>query len=96
MLQILEELWNGDITPYKMDFIPESRQKTMCETAQKHKKELLSNLNYEQKETFFKYEDLCDELQGLKEKEIFSYGFKLGLRLTVACLCCDGEKTEEF
>ena len=51
-----------------------------------HHDKLLKELTDEQKETFEKFNDCYDELTDINEREIFSYGFRLGMRIAIEVL----------
>ena len=51
-----------------------------------HHDNLLSTLNDQQKETLEKFDDCYNELTDINEREIFSYAFKLGMRIAIEVL----------
>ena len=51
-----------------------------------HHDNLLSALNDQQKETLEKFDDCYNELTDINEREIFSYAFKLGMRIAIEVL----------
>jgi len=46
----------------------------------------MSTLTEQQKKTFEKYIECQDELSMASERDIFVYAFRLGVRITAACL----------
>ena len=51
-----------------------------------HHEKLLSSLNDQEKETLEKFIDCDTELSEINEKEIFQYGFTLGMRIAIEVL----------
>ena len=51
-----------------------------------HHDNLLSTLNDQQKEILEKFDDCYSELTDINEREIFSYAFKLGMRIAIEVL----------
>ena len=51
-----------------------------------HHDKLLSTLNDQQKEILEKFDDCYNELTDINEREIFSYAFKLGMRIAIEVL----------
>jgi len=51
-----------------------------------HHDNLLSTLNDQQKELLEKFDDCYNELTDINEREIFSYAFKLGMRIAIEVL----------
>ena len=51
-----------------------------------HHDNLLSTLNEQQKELLEKFDDCYNELTDINEREIFSYAFKLGMRIAIEVL----------
>ena len=52
----------------------------------RHHDDLLKTMTDEQKETFEKFNDCYDELADINEREIFSYAFRLGMRIAIEVL----------
>ena len=55
----------------------------------RHHDDLLKTMTDEQKETFEKFNDCYDELTDINEREIFSYAFRLGMRIAIETLSAD-------
>ena len=51
-----------------------------------HHDNLLSTLNDQQKTLLEKFDDCYNELTDINEREIFSYAFKLGMRIAIEVL----------
>ena len=83
MKKLLEELWYGNITPdiSGHNLTPESKK--LSDHLFHHHEELYSTLNKEQKKIIEKYDDCYAELIGINERDIFTYGFKLGARIAI-------------
>lgn len=86
MRSILEELFYGNICPNTdcRNHNKETKQ-LMCYIADHHDN-LLSALNDQQKEILEKFDDCYNELTDINEREIFSYAFKLGMRIAIEVL----------
>ena len=86
MRSILEELFYGNICPNTDCRSQDKETKQLMGYIADHHDNLLSTLNDQQKEILEKFDDCYNELSDINEREIFSYAFKLGMRIAIAAL----------
>ena len=86
MRSILEELFYGNICPNTDCRSRDKETKQLMGYIADHHDNLLSTLNDQQKETLEKFDDCYNELTDINEREIFSYAFKLGMRIAIEVL----------
>ena len=81
MQNITREFWYGTILPQN-DCRPQNAQaKEFTELIIKNRNDLLLTMSQEQAEILEKLESCVSEYIGLTEEAIFSYAFKLGMRM---------------
>ena len=81
MESIMKELWYGNIIPQN-DCRPQTEEfKELSELILRHKRDLTLGLNDRQLEIFDKLDACWAEYISLSEEAIFSYAFKLAMRL---------------
>ena len=83
MQKILEKLWYGDLCPIENYRESHELSLDMVEYIRKHRKDLKDTMTDEQKAIFEKLDDCEDELDNMCQREIFSYGFRLGARIPI-------------
>lgn len=86
MRSILEELFYGNICPNTDCRSHDKETKQLMGYIADHHDNLLSTLNEQQKELLEKFDDCYNELTDINEREIFSYAFKLGMRIAIEVL----------
>ena len=86
MRSILEELFYGNICPNTDCRGHDKETKQLMGYIADHHDNLLSTLNEQQKELLEKFDDCYNELTDINEREIFSYAFKLGMRIAIEVL----------
>ena len=86
MRSILEELFYGNICPNTDCRSHNKETKQLMGYIADHHDNLLFTLNDQQKELLEKFDDCYNELTDINEREIFSYAFKLGMRITIEVL----------
>ena len=86
MRSILEELFYGNICPNTDCRSHDKETKQLMGYIADHHDNLLSTLNDQQKELLEKFDDSYNELTDINEREIFSYAFKLGMRIAIEVL----------
>ena len=86
MRSILEELFYGNICPNTDCISHDKETKQLMGYIADHHDNLLSTLNDQQKELLEKFDDCYNELTDINEREIFSYAFKLGMRIAIEVL----------
>ena len=86
MESIIKELWHGNIVPQKDSRTNSKEMKELLGYMARHHEDLEKTFTEEQKEIFEKFQDCWSEYASLSEAEIFSYAFKLGMRITIETL----------
>ncbi len=83
-MDILEELWYGNITPTEYSRIENnSNYKELLKVVTQNQERLKATLNDEQKELLEKLLSANEEFSNIIELDCFKIGFKLGTRLTI-------------
>ena len=82
-MKILNELWYGNIAPFEQCSRGDKRFAEMLKLMNQNREELVRSLTDKQKETLEKYEETMNEMYSVSERDAFSYGFRLGVRLMV-------------
>ena len=82
-MNIIEELWYGNIAPCERDFKKDSVYSELLGYIVKHENDLRRLLNDEGKEIFEKYIECTNEMYGISEREAFAGGFTLGARIMI-------------
>ena len=80
-MKILDELWYGNIAPFEQSTSGDKRFAELLKLVNQNREELVGTLADKQKETLEKYEEIMNEMYNMTEREAFSYGFRLGVRL---------------
>ena len=92
-MQILEELYIGNVRPGERSFKRNSQYgRALAESADAADK-LLATLSAEQKELFDAFSDAQREVSVLTDAETFIYGFRTGAKIMMDVLT-DGEMKE--
>ena len=86
MRSILEELFYGNICPNTDCRSHDKETKQLMGYIADHHDNLLSTLNDQQRELLEKFDDCYNEWTDINEREIFSYAFKLGMRIAIEVL----------
>ena len=68
-MNILEDLWYGNISPWERPFKKDGAYAELLALVIRHQEDLLSRLNDEEKEIFEKYADCTSEMHDLTERE---------------------------
>ena len=80
-MNILEELWYGNIEPAEYDISPSKEYKELLQLISRNEDELLATMTDTQKELFTKYADCVREHQVMAENLLFQNSFRLGARI---------------
>ena len=80
-MDIIKELWYGNISPFEQCTRGDKRLKELLKLVARNREELDGSLTEKQKETLEKFEDCMNEMHSVTERDAFSYGFRLGVRL---------------
>ncbi len=82
-MNILEELYLGNINPQKRSYTDEQQYQKLLGYADRHETELKVTLTEQQKETLQKLLDCWDEMQDISEVNAFIRGFKLAVQIMI-------------
>ena len=82
-MTLLEDLWYGNVNPHEAILTENRQYKHLLSLMGRNRDELSETLTDKQLETLEKYDDAMNEKHSLAEVEAFSYGFRLGVRLTI-------------
>ena len=82
-MNILEELYLGNIDPQKRTSDYEKEYNTLLEYADKHESVLREALNGQQNETLQKLIDCYDEMCSIGEVNAFVNGFRLATQIMI-------------
>lgn len=85
-MNILEELWYGNIEPSEYDTSPEPEYKELLQLISRNEDKLLATMTEEQKELFSRYTDCVREFQAMAECLMFQNSFRLGARMMLAVM----------
>lgn len=85
-MNILEELWYGNIEPSEYDTSPEPEYKELLQLISRNEDKLLATMTEEQKELFSRYTDCVREFQAMAECLMFQNTFRLGARMILAVM----------
>ena len=86
MNSIIQELWHGNIIPQENNDTNTMEMKELLGYMSRHHEDLEKSFSDEQKELFEKFHDCWCEYLSLSETAIFTYAFKLGMKLAVESL----------
>ena len=89
MRNILEEFWYGNINPQEQSTENNRAIRELLGLMGSNRDKLHNSMTAEQRETLEKYDDCINEMHGIMERAIFSYGFRLGGRLMLATMIDD-------
>lgn len=80
-MNILEELWYGNIEPAEYDISSSKEYKELLQLISRNEDNLLATMTDAQKELFTKYADCVREYQIMAENLLFQNSFRLGARI---------------
>jgi len=80
-MNILEELWYGNIEPAEYDMSPSKEYKQMLQLISRNEEKLLATMTDAQKELFAKYADSVRDYQVMADCMLFQSSFRLGGRM---------------
>ena len=86
MRKLLEEFWYGNIFPQEQYFAHHPDIKPLLRLVEKNRSSLTETFTDSQKELLQKYDDAVSEMNGILEREIFIYAFRLGGRFAIETL----------
>ena len=82
-MNILEELYLGNIDPQKITREYEKEYNTLLGYADRHKSVLRATLTEQQNETLQKLIDCYDEMNSISEINAFANGFRLAAQIMI-------------
>lgn len=85
-MNILEELWYGNIEPSEYDASPNPEYKELLQLISRNEDKLLATMTDTQKELFTRYADCVREYQVMAECLLFQNSFRLGARMMLDML----------
>jgi len=91
MKSMIRELWRGNVMPPEDSRQNTPEMKQLLEYISRHNDDLQKSMTDEQKEIFEKFHDCWSEYADLSDEAIFTYAFKLGMRIAVEGLEMDTE-----
>ena len=95
MKKMIDELWDGEISPQDTLISDNQEYRELQHRQSQNKTELLEALSDEQKELLEKFCATEIELNGISEREAFTAGFKIAMRLAAeAFYTADNEYSE--
>ena len=86
MESIIKELWHGNIVPEDDCRVRSPEMKQLMEYMARHHSDLLKSMTDEQKIILEKFDDCWSEYASLAEEAMFTYAFKLGMRIAIETL----------
>lgn len=81
MKKMIDELWDGEISPQDTLISDNQEYRELQHRQSQNKAELLEALSDEQKELLEKFCATEIELNGISEREAFTAGFRISMRL---------------
>lgn len=90
-MNIIEELWYGNISPCERDFKRGSTYSELLGYIVRHEENLKKRLNDEEIEILEKFTECANEMYGISEREAFVRGFTLGARIIIEVMNTDIE-----
>ena len=89
MRSILDELFYGNVCPSEDSWSCTDEVKELSGFIADHHDSLRKALTDEQRELFDKLNDCQTELEDIAERALFSYAFKLGMRIAFEVFCAE-------
>lgn len=80
-MDIIRELWYGNVAPFEQCTRGDKQMKELLSLTARNRDELGEGLTEKQKETLEKFEEALNEMHSIAERDAFSYGLRLGIRL---------------
>ena len=80
-MDIIRELWYGNVAPFEQCTRGDKQLKELLKLVARNKEKLDASLTEKQKETLEKFEEALNEMHSIAERDAFSYGLRLGIRL---------------
>ena len=90
-MNIIEELWYGNISPCERDFKRGSTYSELLGYIVRHEEDLQKRLSDEEKEIFEKFTECTNEMYGIADLEAFARGLVLGARIIIEVMMTEIE-----
>jgi len=91
-MNILEDLWFGNISPWERPFKKDSAYAELLALVIRHQEDLNGRLNDEEKEIFEKFSECSNEMHDLTEREAFVKGFTIGAKIVIAVMTAEEDE----
>ena len=86
-MDILEELWYGNIDPMEMNNIQNNPEyQSALRLVNNNYDRLQEGLTDKQKQLLMRYAESSNEFSGITELDAFKTGFRLGIRLVITAI----------
>ena len=85
-MNILEELWYGNLDPAEYDTCPDEEYKELVCLISRNEEKLLATMTDAQKDLFSRYQDCVREYQAMTEYLLFQISFCLGAQIMLKVL----------
>jgi len=85
-MNVLKELWYGNLDPTEYDACPDEEYKELIRLISRNEEKLLETMTEEQRDIFSRYSDCVREHQALAESLLFQNSFRLGARIMLEIL----------
>lgn len=82
-MNILEEMWYGNLDPAEYDACPDEEYKEVVRLISRNEEKLLATMTDAQKDLFSRYQDCVREYQAMAECMLFQNSFRLGVRIMI-------------
>lgn len=90
-MSVLEDLWYGNIAPWKRETKRSSDYANALERIVQLETDLHARLNDEEKEILEKFVNCTNEMCCISEREMFVQGFLLGAKLIIEVMNSENE-----
>ena len=90
-MNIIEDLWHGNIAPNERFFEKDSEYAAVLHEVLRHSKDLRDRLNDEDAEILEKLTESMNEMCGIGERGAFVRGFTLGARIIIEVMGAEME-----
>ena len=80
-MYILHDLWRGEIAPYERTTKPDSQMRCLAARGRKESELFQCELSEDGKAHFDEFELIMNEIQTIKDEELFIEAFRMGARM---------------
>ena len=96
MKKMIDELWDGEISPQDTLISDNQEYRELQHRQSQNKAELIEALSDEQKELLEKFCATEIEMNGISEREAFTAGFKIAMRLAAEAFYLSRKQTQKL